>query len=133
VWLFYPLELLYIYSLRFFALHSVQYNIFDLTIVWWNFSFNLSGTFASYKTPKVILHINHQAWVRWFTSTSITLLFCIMDSRYLKCVTLGIIWSPTFTSKIELLCLLMKLHFIYSVLLLIVKHGMNCEQYPMSI
>jgi len=41
-----------------------------------------------------------------------------MNPRYLNCVT-SMIWSPTFTSKVEKLRLLLKLHYIYHVLLLL--------------
>jgi hypothetical protein len=54
---------------------------------------------------------NHPCWIQWFTFLYISLSFCTMDPRYLNCVTWGMIWSPTFTSKLEMLRLLPKLHW----------------------
>jgi len=50
-----------------------------------------------------------------FTSTSISISFYAMEPRYLKRVTWGIIWSQAFTSKVELLRLLLKYYIPYNM------------------
>lgn len=67
------------------AKHFVPYKIACLTVIQWNFSLNLSRTFASHKTPYTFLHFNHSAWIQWFTSPSISSSFYIIDPRYLNC------------------------------------------------
>jgi hypothetical protein len=58
--------------------------------------------------------LNKIAYICFYFSVIYT-----MDPRYLNRVTWGMIWSPTFTSKEDLLLLLLKLNSIYSVLLLL--------------
>jgi len=88
--------------------------------------------FVSQKTPEALLHFNHPTWIQWFTSTFISPSFCPMNPRffvermnrgYLNCVTC-MIRSPTFISKVELLRLLLKLHYAYNVLPLLKRNLM---------
>lgn len=82
-------------------------------------SSNLSVIFASLKTPKTLLHLNHPVWIWCFTSPSISPTFCTIYLRYLNCVNAGMIWTPTFTFTLKTLRLLLKLPVIYSILLLV--------------
>lgn len=82
------------------------------------FSLQLKRYFRSHRTPEALLHFNHPPCIRWFTSPSISVLFCTIDPHYKNYVTCGMIWSLTFTSTLETLHLLLKLHFIYVLLLL---------------
>ena len=75
------------------------------------------AVFLYHMNHLVLLHFNHLTWIQWFTST-ISLLFSTMDPRYLNRVTCVVVWSPTFISKLEMLRFLLKLHPIYSILLL---------------
>lgn len=72
-----------------------------------------------YKTLKILFHFSHLIWIRWFTFQSISLSLYITDSKYLNRMTYGMIWSPTLTSRLETLILLMNLHFIYFVVLML--------------
>jgi len=85
-------------------------------------SFNLSDTFASHKTHETFLHFNHPTRVWWFTFPSISLLFFTINQKYLNDATFCMIWSPTFTSKLEMIHLLLKFYFIYSVFLLLMRN-----------
>jgi hypothetical protein len=73
------------------------------------FPFNLIGTFTTHKAPETLLYFNHQSWIRCFTSPFIPPSFCTI--------------YPTFTSKLETLCLLLKLHSIYYVLLILLRRN----------
>ena len=70
-------------------------------------------------TSEAFLHFNHPTWILCVTSPLISPLLYIIDPRYWKLDTFGIICSPIFTSKLLFVCLFLNLYSIYSVLFLL--------------
>jgi len=90
---------------------SIQHHWFYRCLVKKFLRRNLSDALVSHKTPGVLLHLNHQVWVWWFAYAYISLLFYTIDPKHLNHVTYGMIWSLTFTFKVELLHFFVKITF----------------------
>lgn len=65
--------------------------------------FSLNGIFVSHTILETLVYFSHSTWIWWFASLSTSPSFCITNLRYLNCVTREIIWSLTFTFRLETL------------------------------
>lgn len=60
----------------------------------------MSGTFLLHNISEALLHFNHPLKFDGLHPL-------LTDLKYISCVTCGMIWSPTFTSSLETLLLLL--------------------------